>query len=329
MEGAMRLITLTVLACSIVAGSAQAAALKPGDWVYDQTASALDKAANRDLREPEDQTDDGYRAPDSWGIPPARMFTRLDVNQDGVDDWRVDYEHAPNASLWCGTGGCRNEIWVSEPGHHHTRVMEVGVRDFKLSRKRGVTRLDLDFHGTVCEGFGAQECPRSYVWNEGGFEPAPTRDGRTWLAGGPAMLVAARRQDMPALAAAALERLQALCTESGGTYDADWGVQSIPDIDGDGLEDWVVGGRYANCEYDNDHAGAASPAITTQIFATAGSLPEGRLAYEQRGLAWGIDIGSRPAAFYAYPGEGGPACEYEKPCGTRLRYDAASGRLVE
>jgi hypothetical protein len=47
--------------------------------------------------------------------PSAAMFKRIDINQDGLADWRVDFEKAPNPSYFCGTGGCRQRLYVSQP----------------------------------------------------------------------------------------------------------------------------------------------------------------------------------------------------------------------
>ena len=96
--------------------------------------------------------------------PTAAMFRRVDINDDGVADWRIDYEKAPNPSYFCGTGGCRQQIWVSNAAGGYDLAFNLTVRTFRLHRKDGGVVLDVDFHGSTCNGFGVDECPRGYGW---------------------------------------------------------------------------------------------------------------------------------------------------------------------
>jgi hypothetical protein len=77
----------------------------------------------------------------------------------------VDYEEAQNPSLFCGTGGCRRQIYVSRDGGYVLAFDRV-IRLFKIRKAKGRRLLDLDFHGSTCGGAGVEECPRGYVWNE-------------------------------------------------------------------------------------------------------------------------------------------------------------------
>lgn len=272
--------------------------------------------------------EDGQTPPANLTTPPARMFSKVDINGDGKPDWRVDYEHAPNASLWCGTGGCRNELWVSGPGDSYRRVMSVGLRLFKLSRRGGVARLDLDFHGSLCGGYGVQACPRSYLWNEqaGAFLEVAAPGGQTWLAGGPHPLEPIDAGAAPAPVRAAVAAAQQQCAAVGARFDADWAVTSLPDLDGDGARDWVVGAGYMDCEYETDRPDNA-PELSAQVYLTGGRPDAPRLALAGPNLRFGIDIASTPAAFHLMEAEA--PCEYEKPCGRRLTYDPASGHLTD
>ena len=272
--------------------------------------------------------EDGQTPPANLTTPPARMFSKIDINGDGKPDWRVDYEHAPNASLWCGTGGCRNELWVSGPGDSYRRVMSVGMRLFKLSRRGGVTRLDLDFHGSLCGGYGVQACPRSYFWSEqtGAFLETAAPGGRTWLAGGPHPLEPVDASAAPAPVRDAVASAQQRCAAVGARFDADWAVTSLPDIDGDGARDWIVGSGYMDCEYQTDRPDNA-PELSAIVFLTGGSPDAPRLALARQNLRYGLDIGVTPAAFYYMEAE--QQCEYEKPCGRRLTYDRATGHLTD
>ncbi len=318
-----RLFALPFLALGLaLAACTASAAATPPRPVFDSVQANL-------ARESVVLVEDGQTPPANLTTPPAEMFSKVDINGDGKPDWRVDYEHAPNASLWCGTGGCRNELWVSGPGDSYRRVMSVGMRLFKLSRRGGVARLDLDFHGSLCGGYGVQACPRSYLWNEqaGAFLETAAPGNHTWLAGGPHALAEADLTRAPAPVLAALERTQMQCQATNGRYDAEWGVTSIPDLDGDGARDWVVGSAYMDCDYRDGVPPDSKPDLSMMVFVTGGDAAQPRLALEGREMRYGIDIASTPAAFYAAELEA--ECEYEKPCGRRLRFDPATGHLTD
>ncbi|MBN8553629.1 MAG: hypothetical protein J0L52_12135 [Caulobacterales bacterium] len=46
--------------------------------------------------------------------PPEGMITPVDVSPDSQTDWRMDYTEA-GSTQWCGTGGCRQRLFVSTP----------------------------------------------------------------------------------------------------------------------------------------------------------------------------------------------------------------------
>jgi hypothetical protein len=322
----MRLIALPLaasLAASLAlsAGAATAAVGAP--------RTVIDSVEANLKRESVVLVEDGESVPASLTTAPARMFSKVDINGDGKPDWRVDYEHAPNASLWCGTGGCRNELWVSGAGDSYRRVMSVGLRLFKLTRRAGVARLDLDFHGSLCGGYGVQACPRSYLWNEqaGAFVETAAPGNQTWLAGGPHPLEPLElAREVPAPVRAAVEAASAQCAAVGARFEADWAVTSLPDIDGDGARDWIVGSGYMDCEYETDRPDNG-PELSAQVYLTGGAPGSPRLALARQNLRYGIDIGSTPAAFHLIEAEA--PCEYEKSCGRRLAYDPATGHLTD
>ncbi len=307
--------------------SASAALAKPPPQVWDEVAARLDAAADRDLRDPEDAAP----ARDAWGVPPAKMFSRVDINRDSVPDWRVDYEHAPNPSLFCGTGGCRNELWVSQPDGGWRRAMGRTAGTLRLVRAGGAVRLDLHFHGSVCDGFGAQDCPRSYLWNEdaGVFEPVAVPGGPSYLAGGPAVLEAVDLASVPAPVRHTVEAMQAACRGSGGALEEPaWAVTRLPDIDGDGLGDWMVGYRYFACDYDGEAPEGALTALPVTVFATAGDPAEPTMALEGKDMQVSLDLASKPAAVWVWR-EGDAECEYQKPCGRRHVWNAGSRAFEE
>lgn len=320
----MHRIILPALALSLALAGAAEAAAKPPQPIWDSVAAHLDEEVNFADRE----ADLPDRAPVAMTTPTQKMFTRVDINGDGTPDWRVNYEKAPNPSFFCGTGGCRQELWVSEPGGGHRRVMSVGARLLKVSRRGGVTRLDLDFHGSVCDGYGVQACPRSYLWDDrAGFVETATPGGQTWLTGGPVTLEPPDLEsEAPPAVLVALERIQTQCQENLGFFGPE-NASRLPDLDGDGVRDWVVGGTYAACEYAMEDAANTSPPLPILFVVSAGGR-EGKLALEMpAGSRFGVDIKGAPATLYVAEPE--IACEFEKPCGKALRWDPATGHLTE
>jgi hypothetical protein len=265
--------------------------------------------------------DGGDEAP-----PSPAMFSQVDINGDGAPDWKVDYGAGANATLWCGTGGCTVELWASQPSGDWSKVMEELVRVFELKRTAGVTRMELGFHGSTCGGAGADDCERGYVWNEDtGWVPVANKAGVTWLYGGPVPLNLSDRMAIPADVYDAFVRLQAACPPGGGEAERQtWSADRIPDINGDGQDDWVAGGGYNSCA-----AGSPTIPLTVLVSGAGDSLTE---AYSKPDATFGLDIATRPAAFYVIPMHtecGGEDGAMDRPCGTRLRWDAALGRLVE
>lgn len=322
-----RAILAAAAAWLALSGAAQAQS-RPPQAIVDSTVAQLDQQANG----PNYEADLPDRAPAWMTEPKPQMFSKLDVNGDGVPDWRVNFEKAPNPSFFCGTGGCRQEIWVSEPGGSWSRVMGVTVRLFKLTRRAGVARLDLDFHGSSCDGYGAQACPRSYLWDNTAraFVETTGPQGQTWLSGGPRTLEAPNLEsDAPPAVHAALERMQEICRVNQGYFEPA-GVTRIPDIDGDGVRDWVVGSGYWSCDYALEDAANTSPELPILVVASNGG-GDGVIAFEAMNAHFGIDMtASGPSAFYVIPKtDTGTQCEYEKPCGRRLRWDASAAKLVD
>lgn len=321
----MRRLAPAILAAGlalVLPALAQARAPKPPKQVYDAVAKVL-KDGGADVADPD--------APTGVDVttPPPDMFTPVDINGDGKPDWKVDYAAAPNPSLFCGSGGCEVELWASQPGGGWSKVMDELVRASTVTRTAGVTRLEVDFHGTVCGGSGVDPCGRAYRWDEDtGWVATPTADGHTWLYGGPVELNLYNRQDLPADVNAAFDRIQALCPEGGGdTERQTWSSFRIPDINGDGQGDWVVGGAYDACAVSGADPNLVLPVIVL-VSGPGGGFSE---AYAKPGMAFGIDIGQHPAAFYAIPPNtfcGDADGALDKPCGQRLRWDAASGKLA-
>lgn len=221
--------------------------------------------------------------------PPAAMFSRIDVNGDGIPDWRVDYEKAANASLFCGTGGCLQQVYVSRNGGYVLAFART-AGTFALSKTKGERVLDIDFHGSVCDGAGVDECKRRYAWDEasGRFLERPNRKGQTWLEAGPAPAVDTTADQAPQEVRAQVERRVALCKAAGGTFAAEeHPFNDLPDLNGDGVRDWVVGSYYDTC--DDVENGPALP-ITILVSKKANFV----LGFEGTDARWGVDLAPSP-----------------------------------
>lgn len=273
---------------------------------------------------------DGYDPTDPEGPPlrqpAAKMFKRVDINGDGIADWKVDFDGEIG---WCGTGGCRVELWLGRPDGGPTLVWDAGVRQFKLKPKKTGAVVDVDFHGSACGGYGAMECPRRYVWDaaEGAFVQAVNARGDGFLAGLPIDALDQSAAAAPDVVRVQARRLISACEASGGhmTLD-DVGAGRVPDLNGDGRREWYVGGEYSECTYDGESD--AEPLRLVFLVST----PDGGFApaWETAKVFLGFDISRRPAVMLEL-GVDGDECGLDSAaaCPRKpLRWDEASRRLV-
>lgn len=235
------------------------------------------------------------------GPPPAKMFQRLDLNGDGIADWRVDYEQAYNPSGFCGTGGCRTQLFISRPGGGYVLAFDRVIRVFKPRKVRGEHVLDIDFHGSHCGLTGVEECPRRYGWDEtlGRYVERPNKRGETWLPEGPSPVLTTDLATAPTAVRDQIARREALCKAAGGRYPLEEAaVNDLPDLNGDGQRDWLVGATYDMCEMGE--VDGAGPALPMVILATT---PAGLVvAFEGEVSNWGLELGA-PSVFTTVEGE--------------------------
>jgi hypothetical protein len=227
---------------------------------------------------------------------PAKMFRRVDINGDKLTDWAVDYMDAPNGSLFCGSGGCQNDLYLGQADGTFRRVFSRTTGEIKLAGPKSARTLEANYHGSVCDSFGASECLRRYRWDAiaGRYVEIANSKGLAMLVGGSSPALYPTLDQAPPEARAVAEATAAACKAVGGAYPADEAsLRDIPDINGDGVRDWVVGGPYDNCNFEGE-APAGAPAARTVILASnpAGGFTK---AYEGTDVAWDLDIGPAPA----------------------------------
>lgn len=297
-----------LLSLALLLAPAGAALAAPA--VPDDVLKAVDAYYNDDGRlSDEASSHEGEQETPPHLTPPRAMFRKVDVNRDGVPDWWIDYGKADNGSYFCGTGGCVQQVYVSRPDGRYALAFDTNVRWFKLGRRGGETVLDLDFHGSTCGVAGVVECPRSYAWEpaRSRFIERPTRKGDGWLIYGPAQLIPPDATAFPAEVKAQLARRQVQCAALGGDFAEDGSANDLPDLNGDGVRDWVVGPVYSYCELPENNGEA--PLLATTFLV---SQPDGTFApaFEAVDPTWGIALGS-PSTLVLLEGEG---CLFENSC---------------
>ncbi len=90
-------------------------------------------------------------------------ITPRDINADGIQDWQVDYSSL--GSAWCGTGGCRYQLWLGRENGAPFLVFDRQMRELKVVRRKGRVIFVFDFHGSECGGFGSEACLGEFSWS--------------------------------------------------------------------------------------------------------------------------------------------------------------------
>lgn len=204
-------------------------------------------------------------------------FRSADISPDGVADWLADFS---DRTAWCGSGGCRQVVIVSRPGAGYAVAFDELTREFKLRRPKGQALLDLEIYGAWCGKAGVSDCRRRFLWSEaeGRFVERPNAGGETRLHG-PLFQV------VPTTVPAGLD--------PGPCGDQ---AASVPDLDGDGLRDFVV--QSDACE---------GQGALTKVWLSGRT---GRFAVTWPGDEYGIDIGAQPARLLAPS----PSCVASSGC---------------
>ncbi|MDO9335112.1 MAG: hypothetical protein Q7T61_01800 [Caulobacter sp.] len=264
----------------------------------------------------------------AWMLKTApEMFKPVDINGDRRPDWWVNYEFSPNASYFCGSGGCQSVMYVTQADGTARKVFEHGGGAYRFSGGKSARKLQINFHGSACGGYGAEECLRAWRWDNalGRYVETPNSKGQTLLPSGSIPAVYPAAKDAPAEVRAEVERRLAAC-KAAGARDLleESALRDIPDINGDGLRDWLVGSPYTDCNYaegiaDND------PGARLTVFASDGGA-FGK-AFEEKGASWNLDIAG-PVARIGIVHEDADCGVGGKPCPAHLlTWDPASKAL--
>jgi hypothetical protein len=143
--------TLLLLAAGLALSGAVYAKSKSGDarkFVTEQVKQSV--------------KDDVVVKPTKAQIVAAIMPT--DLNRDGLTDFVVDYSKFTSPA-WCGTGGCRYQLWLGAADKTAKIVFDQQMRDAKTRQGSYGTIYDFDFHGGVCGKSGSEACPISFAYD--------------------------------------------------------------------------------------------------------------------------------------------------------------------
>jgi hypothetical protein len=223
----------------------------------------------------------------AWPDGAARA---VNVSPDGIADWLIDFE-AFGYPAWCGTGGCRRQLWVSHEGRY-VRAFDAQAIEFALRTAVGPPIIDVELHGVYCNGTGADPCPRAFEWNvkTGRLDEAANRAGGTLLNGPLFQPVPVDEAALPPPVVAARESARQACLAADGRYEEfDTPVASVPDLNGDGQRDWIVDGSLTQCE---TATGTGTTAPVRVFLSDSGEVREAPAVPSD---SYDIDVGSRPA----------------------------------
>ena len=258
---------------------------------------------------------------------PDGVIRPVDVSHDGKPDWLIDY--TDSGLMYCGTGGCLRTLYVSD-GDDYVLAFDEQSHTFDLSRRGGETVIDVEVHHVFC-GVAEGACGFAWAWDadlkrlverpnaagqtllthDGGFPPVSEREGSRPVADSlPPELAAVWRES----------RLTCSSGDDDGFLTHRATFKSVPDLNGDGMRDWLVR-KPDPC--------AASPEDTVQpvgfsVWLTSPDRGPGQ-AWASEPDHWAvIDIATTPARLIS-----NPACGYDPVCpNARLRWDTRLSRFV-
>lgn len=87
----------------------------------------------------------------------------VDIDGDAHPDWQVDWKKF--GAGWCGTGGCRYQLWLGRAKGGPRLVFDRQMRELTIEQREGSAVFVFDFHGGECAGFGSQSCPGEFTWD--------------------------------------------------------------------------------------------------------------------------------------------------------------------
>lgn len=225
---------------------------------------------------------------------------RVDLDGDAIPDWEVNWEKYGSAS-WCGTGGCRYQLWRGVAGGDPRIVFERQVREVKTRKTAAGIVFDFDFHGSVCGGYGVEECPVSFGWDA----KAGRMTERVNAKGDGTIRLFSPyenfEEDVPDAVEARVTARKGQCAAMGAVVGGDneeyFIPVSVPDVDGDGARDWLLNGSV--CIFDGERDSVDLP---DELMATAGDAAKPVLALSAKIIR--VSVVATPAQVMTVEREG-------------------------
>lgn len=94
-------------------------------------------------------------------IVPDGVLTAIEVNSDGRPDWLIRW---PEASQFCGTGGCEATLYIStEDGF--VRALDRQVLSLEIRSVAGTAQIEAELHQLECNE-GQEVCLRAWGWDQ-------------------------------------------------------------------------------------------------------------------------------------------------------------------
>lgn len=276
-----------------------------------------------------DVEDPANRPPLITAVPDG-VLEPVEVNGDGKADWLIRW---PESTQFCGTGGCRTTLYIGGDDGF-VRAFDRQALRFEVKTVSGEVRVEAALHHLYCDS-GQEECLRAWAWDAsvGRLQERPSSDGISRLTVVAPVDLGEEPDGSPILpdwTPPALDEMRfhsrawrpATTEEGPRLCQAD--LFDTPDVNGDGLRDWV---------FTPDRGCDGGPETGFQVWVTTGPGPgpQGRggpvaLAYTASPERWAeYEVSERPATLMVVaPCDEGADC-----AGIPLRWNAATGRLVD
>lgn len=319
-NGGVAVLALTAAACTaVISGPAQAHVQAPEPppgfawYVLNQLNSFgfdIDDPTNR---------------PPLVTEVPEGVLVPVDVSKDGVTDWLIQW---PDDTQFCGTGGCQRSLYVSDDGGY-VRAFDRQAWDLEIRPVASEVRLEASFHHLNCSP-QRETCRLAWAWdpNSRRLVERPSSDGVRIIGGfGEAAVDLGDDEDgHPVLPDALPSVLYDLhragrrnCPSLDDPNDLNTffpAVADIPDLNGDGVRDWVI-------EAPGSCGGQPAADYGYQVWIADGQ-GGATLAFTSAADRWPrLDVGAAPAVLLD-----GPACTEGQDCPTvALALDAPSRTL--
>ena len=323
-----RMFAVGLVAVSLISAAAAAATAQRPEPDQPNPRVALEWMVLNEINSAYFRREEPMNRPALVKHVPEGVIKQVDISHDGLADWLVDYTES--GLVYCGTGGCLRSLYVSLPDGSHVLAFNDQSIDFSIARRNNETVIDMAVHRVMCRPLN-DDCAYSFAWDQGlgRLVERPNVRGETLLSASFGVL-ASPVEDEPRPPEDAPDVLQSLWREtvqacpsaaSEGAFNivhAD--ILSIPDLDGDGVRDWLYKAPNG-CERLDGTVVDQKPFMIYLARADGGA----ELAFSSEpGEQPVYDISTRPAVLIS-----NPECGFDVPCrDARLQWDARAARFI-